>query len=63
MMTCDFEPSRDLPVCGGADGAECFTAGQIKTLDTIYADVVLNGRRVARGWPKGAEIAANGGCC
>jgi pimeloyl-ACP methyl ester carboxylesterase len=58
--SCDFEPARDLPVCPGAESADCFTDGQIKTLDTIYADVVLNGRRVARGWPKGAEIAANG---
>jgi tannase/feruloyl esterase len=55
--SCDFEPSRDLPACSGADGADCFTAAQIKTLDTIYADVTLNGKRVAPGWPKGAEIA------
>jgi feruloyl esterase len=54
---CDFEPSRDLPVCSGAEAADCFTSAQIKTLDTIYADVVLNGKRVAPGWPKGAEIA------
>jgi hypothetical protein len=55
--TCDFEPARDLPVCSGADGDGCFTTAQIKTLDTIYADVVLNGKRIAPGWPKGAEIA------
>jgi len=58
---CDFQPARDLPVCASGDGADCFTAAQIKTLETIYGDVVLNGRRVAQGWPVGAEIAGPNG--
>jgi len=33
---CDFKPARDLPRCaGGTDGADCFTADQIKALELI----------------------------
>src|SRR4029453_10049723 len=35
---CDFRASRDLPVCQAGDGADCFTPGQIRTLETIYSD-------------------------
>jgi feruloyl esterase len=58
---CDFKPARDLPICSSGDAADCFTEGQVKTLETIYADVVLNGRHVAPGWPVGAEIAGPNG--
>jgi len=58
---CDFQPARDLPVCASGDGADCFTPAQIKTLETIYGDLVLNGRRAAPGWPVGAEIAGPNG--
>jgi Tannase and feruloyl esterase len=54
---CEFQAGRDLPVCAAADGPDCFTAAQIKTLESIYSDLMLNGTRVARGWPVGAEIA------
>jgi feruloyl esterase len=57
---CDFQPARDLPVCSAGDAADCFTAPQIHTLETIYAEVVLNGKPVTPGWPVGAEITANG---
>lgn len=58
---CGFRPSRDLPVCSGADAADCFTTDQIRTLETIYGDVVLNGKRAAFGFPVGAEaIGPNG---
>jgi feruloyl esterase len=58
---CDFKPARDLPICSAGDAADCFTEGQVKTLETIYADVVLNGKHVAPGWPFGAEIAGPNG--
>jgi feruloyl esterase len=58
---CDFKPARDLPVCAGADAPDCFTSAQIKTLETIYSDLVLNGKRIAPGWPVGAEITASNG--
>ncbi|MBI4908031.1 MAG: tannase/feruloyl esterase family alpha/beta hydrolase [Acidobacteria bacterium] len=58
---CDFRPSRDLPVCDAADSATCFTSGQIKTLENMYGDLVLNGKRVMYGWPVGAEIPGPNG--
>jgi len=58
---CDFQVSRDLPQCQGGDGADCFTAAQLRTLEVIYSDVVLNGKRVAPGYPVGAEIAGPNG--
>ncbi|MDX1984422.1 MAG: tannase/feruloyl esterase family alpha/beta hydrolase [Bryobacteraceae bacterium] len=58
---CDFQPSRDLPVCQGAEAADCFTAGQIQVIETIYSDVMLNGRRATFGFPKGAEVAGPNG--
>ena len=61
ILAADFRPSRDLPVCSGMEGAECFSPAQIKTLETIYGEVVLNGKAVAPGWPVGAEIAGPNG--
>jgi len=58
---CAFEPRRDLPVCSGADAADCFTAGQVAALETIYRDVIVNGKRVAPGFPVGAEVAGPNG--
>lgn len=58
---CPFEPARDLPVCTGAENEQCFTRGQIAALETIYRDVVVNGRRVAPGFPVGGEIAGPNG--
>lgn len=58
---CDFKPARDLPVCEGADGPACFTSAQIRTLETVYGDVAVNGKRLAPGFPPGAEIAGPNG--
>lgn len=58
---CDFQPTRDLPVCSGAEAADCFTSSQVKTLQGIYSDLVLNSKRVAPGVPVGAEIAGPNG--
>lgn len=58
---CDFEARRDLPVCTGDSGLDCFTRGELATIETIYGDVILNGKRVAYGWPVGAEIAGPNG--
>ncbi len=59
---CDFRPSRDLPKCAdGADNTECFTAGQIASLEAVYGDVISNGNRFFPGWPVGAEIAGPNG--
>ncbi|MDQ6708191.1 MAG: tannase/feruloyl esterase family alpha/beta hydrolase [Acidobacteriota bacterium] len=59
---CHFEPVRDLPKCDASgDRADCFTSGQIETLNTIYTDLTSGGKRIFPGWPVGAEAAgANG---
>jgi hypothetical protein len=58
---CDFKPSEHLPRCAASDGPACFTAGQIQALEAIYADVTVHGKRLARGWPAGAEISGSDG--
>jgi pimeloyl-ACP methyl ester carboxylesterase len=59
---CDFRPARDLPKCPeGADIAECFTAAQIGTLEKIYSDVTVQGKRFFPGWPVGAEVTGPNG--
>jgi feruloyl esterase len=58
---CDFNPARDLPVCATADSADCFTAGQIAFIETVYRDVVVKGKRVAQGFPVGAEASGPDG--
>jgi len=60
---CDFQASRDLPVCDAAapESDNCFTPGQVKTIETVYADVVLNGKRAAFGFPFGAEALGPNG--
>jgi feruloyl esterase len=59
---CDFRPARDLPACAaGTDDAGCFTQGQIGTLEKIYGDVMVGGKRFFPGWPVGAEVAGPNG--
>jgi feruloyl esterase len=59
---CQFCPSCDLPQCAeGTDKGDCFTAGQLETLQKIYEDVKSNGQRIFPGWPVGAEIAGPNG--
>ncbi len=59
---CDFKPARDLPRCeAGTDRPDCFTGPQITTLETIYSDMVVDGKRIFPGWPVGSEIAGPDG--
>jgi feruloyl esterase len=58
---CGFQPARDLPKCTGADSPECFTEGQIRSLENIYGDLRIGGQRRFPGWPVGAEIAGSNG--
>ena len=58
---CDFRAARDLPLCAGGDAPNCFTPAQINVLETLYNDLVLNGKRVAPGYPKGAEATGPDG--
>lgn len=54
---CNFDPAADLPKCSGADGADCFTAGEIETIKAIQGGVVSNGKPYFPGAPVGAEKA------
>jgi hypothetical protein len=59
---CDFQPARDLPKCAeGSDTADCFTSGQIASLETIYGDVMSQGKRVFPGWPVSGEVMGPNG--
>ena len=58
---CPFRASTDLPRCArDVDGPACFTAAQIRTLETIYGGTSRRGEPAFPGWPVGAEIAAPG---
>jgi hypothetical protein len=58
---CPFTPSTDLPQCANdVDGPNCFTTGQLHSLDAIYGSVKRNGAGFFPGWPVGAEIGADG---
>jgi feruloyl esterase len=52
---CGFDPAGQLPKCSGADSPDCFTEAQIQTLQTIYSDQFVSGKRIFPGWPVGAE--------
>jgi hypothetical protein len=58
---CNFDPAADLPKCSGAEGADCFTAGQIDALKAIYGGVMSNGKPFHPGVPLGAEKAGTPG--
>ncbi len=58
---CGFNPAHDLPRCNSASDSGCFTEGEVRTLQNIYGDLVLNGKRVFPGWPVGAEVAGSNG--
>jgi hypothetical protein len=44
-----------LPRCASGDAPNCFTDGQIKSLETLYSDQYIDGQKVFPGWPVGAE--------
>ena len=53
---CDFEATRDLPKCAGADGPGCFTAAQIGGIARIYGGVRdSKGKLLVPGEPVGSE--------
>ena len=61
-LACGFQAKEDLPRCAaGQDGAGCFTAQEVASLDRIYSDVYRQGKRFFPGWPVGAEVRAPNG--
>jgi feruloyl esterase len=60
-LHCDFHASKDLPRCAeDSDGASCFQAAEIAAIDVVYTDVASQSKRIAPGWPVGAEVLVNG---
>jgi feruloyl esterase len=59
---CGFKPVEHLSKCGpSGERADCFTDAQIATLDALYSDQHVAGKRVFPGWPVGVEAeGANG---
>lgn len=53
---CAFDPATDLPLCDGkVSRSDCFTEGQIETLEQIYGDVTSDGESIFPGLPVGVE--------
>lgn len=68
-MRCDFDPERDLPICGkGGPGEVCFTQEQADTLDIIFsatydrdAHVLFPGFEISNpGYELGKSLAFGG---
>ena len=59
---CGFKASTHLPRCTStAASNDCFTEGEIASLERLYSDHSHAGRRVFPGWPVGVEAAAPDG--
>jgi feruloyl esterase len=55
---CRFDASRDVPACSaGADTADCLTAAQAATINTIYGGPSSKGRALIAGFMPGSEAA------
>lgn len=47
---CEFDPGKDLPICANdANGTECLTAAQVRTLEAIYRGAESGGQRIFWG--------------
>src|SRR6185503_3104871 len=58
---CDFNPSRDVPVCGaGADRADCLTTAQAAAIAKVYSGPVSNGKPFFTGYMPGSEAVTAG---
>jgi hypothetical protein len=54
---CAFKPATDLPKCASeAGGASCFSAAEVRALETVYGGVARDGAPFVAGWPVGVEI-------
>ncbi|MEZ5400818.1 MAG: tannase/feruloyl esterase family alpha/beta hydrolase [Bryobacteraceae bacterium] len=60
-LGCGFKPAEHLPRCTGAAAAHCFSEGEIRSLEVLYGDQTIGGKRVYPGWPVGAEAVASNG--
>ena len=58
---CGFKPAEHLPKCQSGDMPDCFTDGQIRSLETLYSDQQIRGQRAFPGWPLGVEAERSDG--
>jgi len=56
---CNFDPAKDLPVCSGADAADCFTTPQIAALEKIYGGARNQKGQLYPGFHPGVESGWN----
>ena len=56
---CAFNPAKDLPLCSGAEGADCFTAQQIAALQKIYGGARNRKGQLYPGFAPGVESGWN----
>jgi Tannase and feruloyl esterase len=56
---CNFDPAKDLPVCQGAEIADCFTAPQIAALQKIYSGARNRTGQLYPGFHPGVESGWN----
>ncbi len=58
---CDFDPTRDVPVCrDGSDTDRCLTPAQAGAVAKVYGGVVSNGETVIPGFMPGSEAVMDG---
>ncbi len=59
---CDFDPTRDIPVCAaGTDGENCLTAFEAEAMAKVYGGPVSNGKPFFPGYMVGSEAVVTGG--
>jgi feruloyl esterase len=56
---CAFDPAKDLPLCSGAEAADCFTPQQIAALQKIYGGPRNRKGRLYPGFHPGVESGWN----
>ena len=56
---CNFDPAKDLPVCQGVEGADCFTSQQIAALQKIYGGAKNSKGQLYPGFHPGVETGWN----
>jgi hypothetical protein len=57
---CNFDVSKDVPMCAGADAADCLTAAQAAAIAKIYSGPVSNGKPFFPGYMPGSEMVLPG---
>ncbi len=57
-LLCEFDPV--FLTCVEESDPDCLNARELAAVNAVYSDVSVDGRRVAHGLPKGAELTPGG---